>query len=254
MGDTAAYLARIDSETRRDGQVGYWTRQQVVSMDNKALAWMIRCHPEKCPPQLMELLTYRVQPPSKPTVTAQEALDALLGVLDRRVISAMRESAYKLTARQEQINHAQAIKRDVAARYDITTACIDGEARPVKFLKARHEALYLVARDTTLSYARIGRLFGDRDHTTVISGIRTHARKNALPLPRGLTPTPVPNEERYDPRWPPERVAKLVAMRRAREPYSVIAEALGTTVGSLGSKMRRFKTRIEDEASSTQAS
>lgn len=52
----------------------------------------------------------------------------------------------------------------------------------------RFEAMYQAAAQTQLSYPQIGRAFAGRDHSTVMHGIRAHAQRLGLPLPR--TPKP----------------------------------------------------------------
>ena len=71
----------------------------------------------------------------------------------------------------------------------ITLDEMNSPRREKRFIYARHEAMYLVARDCSrLSYPRIGRMF-DRDHTTIIFGIRAHAKRSGLPRAReGVAP------------------------------------------------------------------
>ena len=53
------------------------------------------------------------------------------------------------------------------SKYDM-----DGIRRTGPLIRARHIAMYLAKRTTTCSLPQIGRHFGNRDHTTVLSGIR----------------------------------------------------------------------------------
>jgi len=58
--------------------------------------------------------------------------------------------------------------RDVIARhYGITIAEMAGDATIRRIAWPRQVAMYICARNAGLSTARIGRLFGDRDHSTV---------------------------------------------------------------------------------------
>lgn len=62
----------------------------------------------------------------------------------------------------------------IAARRGVSIAQIRGEARPAKIVDARFDAIWLVSTLTHWSRARLGRFFGDRDHTTI-----RHALKRA---------------------------------------------------------------------------
>ena len=63
--------------------------------------------------------------------------------------------------------------------------CSAGKQRLLVY--ARHEAMWRCASETLHSLPKIGRALGGRDHTTVIHGIRAHAKRNDVPLPRGMT-------------------------------------------------------------------
>lgn len=52
----------------------------------------------------------------------------------------------------------------------------------------RQRVMYEAALHTKHSYPSIGRIMGGRDHTTVMYGVRAHAERNGLPLPRGMQP------------------------------------------------------------------
>lgn len=75
--------------------------------------------------------------------------------------------------------------QEVAEKYKVppTLMLQDSRCRPLVF--ARHELFYRCVMEKGWSYARIGRYF-DRDHTTVLHGVRTHAKKYGLPLPEGV--------------------------------------------------------------------
>lgn len=75
---------------------------------------------------------------------------------------------------------AQLIIGDVCVKYKVSKEELFGEQRSKNIVWARHEAFYRMKKETTLSLARIGARLGGRDHTTVISGVAAHIRRNGL--------------------------------------------------------------------------
>lgn len=72
---------------------------------------------------------------------------------------------------------------EVARESGFTVAMLVGDRRSRPIVAARHMAYWRVARETGASLAAIGRAFGDRDHTTIIHGIRKHEMRNGLKSP-----------------------------------------------------------------------
>lgn len=71
------------------------------------------------------------------------------------------------------------IVAEVVAKHHITGAQIMGEGRARNVVTARHEAFWLCTQFTGCSLQQIGRFFGNRDHTTVLHGVRRHAARIA---------------------------------------------------------------------------
>lgn len=63
------------------------------------------------------------------------------------------------------------IRRLVCREYQLTEAEMNSGQRGNKVIRPRHIAIYLATRLTTNSLPALGRLFGGRDHTTIM-----HAR------------------------------------------------------------------------------
>jgi chromosomal replication initiator protein len=63
-----------------------------------------------------------------------------------------------------------------AAAFDVTVAELEGPSRRQPLARARQVAMYLCRQLTDLSLPRLGALFGGRDHTTVLHGIKTVQR------------------------------------------------------------------------------
>lgn len=82
----------------------------------------------------------------------------------------------------------QEILQETAQAHGLTVRDLVCDSRVRALCPARQEAMYLFARDTTLSFPAIGRRIGKRDHTTIIYGIRRHCARHNLPLPRGMKP------------------------------------------------------------------
>ncbi len=62
------------------------------------------------------------------------------------------------------------IQANVAEACGVTVADILGPRRQAKIVIARQFAFWMARRDTNYSFPAIGRLFGDKDHTTVMHG------------------------------------------------------------------------------------
>jgi chromosomal replication initiator protein len=63
--------------------------------------------------------------------------------------------------------------KDITARaYGVTKADLESACRKRQFAQPRQYAMYLSRQLTKCSYPQIGRMFGDRDHTTVLFAFR----------------------------------------------------------------------------------
>ncbi len=62
------------------------------------------------------------------------------------------------------------ILHDVSIAFEISKQNINSERRNKRFVFARHFAFFLAREFTGHSFARIGRFFGDKDHSTVMHG------------------------------------------------------------------------------------
>jgi len=71
------------------------------------------------------------------------------------------------------------IRRAVCAHYKITNADLVGRSAVRSIAWPRQVAMMLAREMTTLSYPQIARRFGNRDHTTVIHGIRAVRQRMA---------------------------------------------------------------------------
>ncbi len=81
------------------------------------------------------------------------------------------------------------IIEEVASKHGLRPADLLGPRRTKVFVLPRHEAMYRIAAERSdLSYPRIAAYF-DRDHTTVLHGVRKHAKRNGLPSLAERVPT-----------------------------------------------------------------
>jgi chromosomal replication initiator protein len=69
-------------------------------------------------------------------------------------------------------NPVEEIQRRVSAAFGISRAELVGSTRAATPLRARQVAIYLTRELTDLSLPQIGRLYGGRDHSTVLNSIR----------------------------------------------------------------------------------
>jgi hypothetical protein len=76
---------------------------------------------------------------------------------------------------------------EVAMAHGIPVVLILGKQRQRPIMAARHELMFRMSRETGLTIADIGRRL-KRDHTTVLSGIRAHQRRQAASQLSPLSP------------------------------------------------------------------
>jgi chromosomal replication initiation ATPase DnaA len=110
----------------------------------------------------------------------QVAIAARVSVLERE-LERLQKAALASGRKDKEI--AAAIVEQVALEHGVTVLDIKGPWRNVRFWRARHAAYYRLRTETSLSYPAIGRLIGGKDHTTILKGVRKHARLHGLPMP-----------------------------------------------------------------------
>ena len=70
----------------------------------------------------------------------------------------------------------------VCSYYDVPRQALGGQGRGKRVTTARHVAMYLLRQDASQPLTQIGRLFGDRDHSTVLYACRKIEREStAIP-------------------------------------------------------------------------
>jgi chromosomal replication initiator protein len=74
--------------------------------------------------------------------------------------------------RSAKATSAEEIQQRVAERFGISRAELVGSSRAATPLRARQVAIYLTRELTDLSLPQIGRLYGGRDHSTVLNSLR----------------------------------------------------------------------------------
>lgn len=60
----------------------------------------------------------------------------------------------------------------VAARFDVTPEEIRGQSRTAHLCHARHIAMFVASACSTMAVTELGAYFGDRDHSTILHGVR----------------------------------------------------------------------------------
>jgi chromosomal replication initiator protein len=75
-------------------------------------------------------------------------------------------------SRSTNVTPVEEIQLQVAASFGISRAELVGSTRAATPVRARQVAIFLTRELTDLSLPQIGRLFGGRDHSTVLSSVR----------------------------------------------------------------------------------
>ena len=78
------------------------------------------------------------------------------------------------------------IIKKLARAHGLSVDDITGPSRMKHIIPARQEAMYRAAVELGMSYNQIGMSLGGRDHSTIIHGVKAHAKRNGLPIPERL--------------------------------------------------------------------
>lgn len=113
---------------------------------------------------------------SKPAPEQKQAPKQPVVVLPEVVVSPFGMS-FTYGDPEQQSPSMMRIIREVAVEHDMTEGAIIGERRTKEIVVARQHAMWRLAQEQRWSMARIGRVLGGRDHTTVIHGVRRHEQR-----------------------------------------------------------------------------
>lgn len=95
-----------------------------------------------------------------------------------KVISARNESDETLPLPDAE--QWKSIIAEICEKHGIDWLDLASHRRSTEIVIARHEAMYRMRRETTMSLPAIGRKLGGRDHTTVLHGIRKHEQRMGM--------------------------------------------------------------------------
>lgn len=74
---------------------------------------------------------------------------------------------------------------EIADKHGVTVMDLESDSRNIELVQARHEYFYEALTRTAHGCKAIGRVCGDRDHSTVLYGAARYAHQHKLPPPRG---------------------------------------------------------------------
>lgn len=81
---------------------------------------------------------------------------------------------------QEEAPEPEAIVQAVSSHFGVSPQALKGPSRAKRVATARHVAMYLLHHDACQPLSRIGRLFGGRDHTSVLYACRKIERETSV--------------------------------------------------------------------------
>lgn len=143
-------------------------RDALLGMDFRFSEAVLKYHPERQTGNLPYLVPITSEPAAKPVMRRNR------GIGGSRLVAEDHELAFKgdLCSGPSW----RLIVKLVAARHRITVESILSTIRAPQIARARFEAMWLLRTHTSMSYYRIGELFG-RDHTTARHAIETYAKR-----------------------------------------------------------------------------
>lgn len=81
------------------------------------------------------------------------------------------EKALKLNGGVRKNLYPEDVIKSICAFYQIKSTQLKGVKRDAKLVRARQACMYVLKRESRLTYSEIGNILGGRDHTTIIHGV-----------------------------------------------------------------------------------
>lgn len=78
---------------------------------------------------------------------------------------------------QTSVSRARTIIKEVAREMNVSVLDIISQRRSKEFVEARQYIMWRLRNETSWSFPRIGKFLGNRDHTTVMHGVRRWEEK-----------------------------------------------------------------------------
>jgi hypothetical protein len=110
----------------------------------------------------------------EPTVVYPDPLDFPVPPFVPDVVGEVGEPIAAPTATTD--TPARKILMEVAEKHGMPLVAFRSKSRTMPFINLRHEACYRLSTELGFSLMQIGRLMGNRDHTTILNAIRRHKK------------------------------------------------------------------------------
>ncbi len=145
------------------------TDEQLRSQDRAYIAAVYAAHPELRDPVAEQILSQDLRA-AHPEPQAQTELEITEELLERVL------AALKAETRPRWRSMARTIIKAVGMKHGYSVKELLGNSRTKLIAEARQEAYYLVRYHTKLSLPQIAQMF-NRDHSTVLYGIKRHGER-----------------------------------------------------------------------------
>jgi chromosomal replication initiator protein len=125
------------------------------------------------PESVMQSIAHRIQDNIRELEGSLNRIVALARLTGQEItIELCQQAIADLAPAQKRRQRTAPILLDaVAAYYNLPAAKLCGKARDKELVRARHVAMYLLREDAHLPLTEVGRVLGNRDHSTVVHGL-----------------------------------------------------------------------------------
>lgn len=127
---------------------------------------------------------------------------------------------------------------ETARKYGLTARQIIGSDQSNNVSMARQECFYRLSKELGYSTPKIGSLIGDRDHATVLHGIKRH--QSRIDIAEGRAEAPQPKGPSGNKPHPIKDVILVGEMRKVGLTYAEIEEELGYKASQASGMYRRY--------------
>jgi chromosomal replication initiator protein len=174
-------IAQLEDRLRSRFEWGLMTDVQPPDLETRIAILRKKCETDRLgvPPDVLELIASKVQSNIRELEGALIRVSAFASLQRAPADLPMAEGVLKdlFPDGREQEVSVQLIMEEVASYFSLTVEDLCSPSRSRQLVTARQIAMYLTRELTDLSLPRIGKAFGNRDHTTVM-----HATKKIAGL------------------------------------------------------------------------